>query len=476
MTMAASDPDDVTPRRRPYRDRIAVLPGDPPVAYRPGKVLFDQRALDALVESGVVDLERDLVEAVFVSPEDREPVDELPPFGQWHRLSGVDDAPKLVDQLCGIGLTAHLDLVYFANDAGCCGCPPHPAMVAEMAADPWRANPWRANPWRANPWRANPWRANSWNANPWRANAEELNVLATGTPPTSSVMPAPDRSLPERPGPGQLSNGVRIGVLDSGLAGGWHNQSGQRPDLLGTGTDDLLRISGPLDLPSRPMGGHPADNYLDPVAGHGTFIAGIIEQLTPGCEIRVESVFEPEGDVGTFELAVWLWYLMATAEPEIVNLSFGGTGRALLLELLIEIYHELDEVVFVAAAGNEGSCVEQYPAAMESVIGVAGLGPAGPAEWSNYGPWVDACAPGTDLVSAFFASFDGDVPRINGIDSDDFDEWATWTGTSFAAPVVVAALAREIVTTGCTALEAVDRVVRAPHLARMPHMGTIVNF
>ena len=89
----------------------------------------------------------------------------------------------------------------------------------------------------------------------------------------------------------------------------------------------------------------------------------------------------------------------------------------------------------MAAAGNEGSCVEQYPAALASVIGVAGLGPTGPAEWSNYGPWVDACAPGTDIVSSFFAKFDGDLPRINGIDSDDFDQWATWSGTSFAAPV-----------------------------------------
>ena len=33
-----------------------------------------------------------------------------------------------------------------------------------------------------------------------------------------------------------------------------------------------------------------------------------------------------------------------------------------------------------------------------------------------------------------------------------------------------------VVTTGCTANEAVERVVRAPHLARLPDMGTIVNF
>mgnify|MGYP003537356222 FL=1 len=79
-------------------------------------------------------------------------------------------------------------------------------------------------------------------------------------------------------------------------------------------------------------------------------------------------------------------------------------------------------------------------------------------------------------MSSFFAKFNGALPPINGIDADDFDQWATWTGTSFAAPVGVAALAREIVTTGCTATQAVDRVVRAPHRARLPFMGTVVNY
>ncbi len=460
--------------RRPYRDRIAMLPGDPPIAYRPGRLLVDQEALEALESFPAFEAADYDVSPIFVAvDDDGEPIGDLPPVGQWHVVDGVENVAVRVDQLVAAGLNAQLDIVYFANDADCCGCPPHPALAAELAMDPWGANPWKANPWKANPWKANPWKAN-----PWKANAESLNVIATGKAPMSSVMPAPFRSLPVRPPhpTGAPSNGVVIGVLDSGLAGGWTNADGYRPALLGTDPASLQRISGPPDLPSRAIGQLAADNYLDPVAGHGTFIAGIIEQLTPGCQIRVQQVFEPQGDVATSELAGRLWFLMLFVGPDIVNFSFGGTGRDLLFEGMIAAYHEFDDVVFVAAAGNEGSCVEQYPAALPWVIGVAGLGPIGPADWSNYGPWVDACAPGTDLVSCFFSHFDGDLPRINGIDSDDFDEWATWTGTSFAAPVVVAALAREMVTTDCTAAEAVERVVRAPHLARLPNMGTIVNF
>ena len=260
--------------------------------------------------------------------------------------------------------------MYFANDADCCGCPPHPALAAQLAEDGWGANPWRANPWRANPWRANPW-----SANPWRANAESLNVVATGRPPTSSVMPAPFRMLPPRPA--ATSSGVVIGVLDSGLAGGWDNTDGYRPALLGADPPSMARISGPPDVPSQSMGSRPADNYLDPVAGHGTFIAGIIEQLTPGCTIRVPQIFHPEGDVDVETVAVGVWDLMP-AVPTIVNFSFGGQA-AMMFESEVDSYHQEHGVVFVGAAGNEGSCVEQYPAAMRSVIGVAAMGPTGPA-------------------------------------------------------------------------------------------------
>lgn len=456
MSINIDDPDAGMP---PYSKRILVLPGDPSIAYRPGTVLVDERANTELDLGGV---------PIFVADDDEgEPIRDLPEVGQWYELRGVENPPARVAELTASGQTAELDIVYFANDSDCCGCPPHPALVAEHAAGPWAANPWKANPWKANPWKANP----------WKANAESLNLLATGKAPMSSVMPADERSFPERPllPTRGASADVSIGVLDSGLAGGRKNSDGMRPELFGTSKAQLARITGTKDKPSAEIGQHPADNYLDPVAGHGTFIAGIIEQLTPGCKIRVHKVFQPEGDVSASVLARELWRLMSIGDPKIVNFSFGGTGRSVLFERLIG-GHRRRGVVFVAAAGNEGSCVEQYPAALDSVIGVAGLGPDGPAPWSNYGNWVDACAPGTDIVSSFFAKFDGDIPRINGVDADSFDEWATWSGTSFAAPVVVAALAREMRVTGCSATEAVDRLIDAPHLSRLPYMGTVVNF
>jgi subtilisin family serine protease len=129
--------------------------------------------------------------------------------------------------------------------------------------------------------------------------------------------------------------------------------------------------------------------------------------------------------------------------------------------------------VVVASAGNEATGRPTYPAAYPGVIGVAAIGPAGPAPFSNFGPWVRACAPGVDLVSKFFTGFEG-LPNIGPEDPDRFHGWARWSGTSFAAPVVAGALARQM-QRGLSTTDAVAQVIDHPALARIPNFGTIVN-
>jgi hypothetical protein len=60
-------------------------------------------------------------------------------------------------------------------------------------------------------------------------------------------------------------------------------------------------------------------------------------------------------------------------------------------------------------------------------------------------------------------------------DPDRFEHWARWTGTSFAAPIVAAALLREMTLVSPTAAEAVARLVHAEGLFRLPGLGTVVN-
>jgi subtilisin family serine protease len=119
------------------------------------------------------------------------------------------------------------------------------------------------------------------------------------------------------------------------------------------------------------------------------------------------------------------------------------------------------------------------------VVSVGALGPYGPAGFTNYGEWVRACAEGVDLVSTFFDGFDGrwgpmtlengNGDLIESFDPDHFKGWARWSGTSFAAPVVVSALIVGM-DDGRTADEAVEYLIDDPRRRRIPCLGTVVSF
>lgn len=447
------------PRRRAsLSDRIAVAPVGDGIAYVPGRVLV--RGEEAERRVGLL---TDATERLEL--DDREEA-EGP---RWVQLGGLPDPLATVELLRADGLEAQPEHVFFAHGCDPCALAPHPSVgFGALEAAPYRANPYRANPYRANPYRANP----------YRANQALMN----------SAMPAHGRELPPRKLAGPGAHPL-ITVLDTGLAGGSDggatNPDGQRPPLLYPDPADPDRISGEIDRPDAGIDSSTgvtsaADTWLDPVAGHGTFIAGLIEQLAPGCRVRVRSVIGPLGDAretDVYKAILAEAYPQPPAQrPAILSMSFGGRVLAEAPALRSAVAQaRAAGILVVASAGNDGSPLPQYPAAFDDVVAVAALGPDGPAPWTNYGEWVDACAPGVDLVSAFFAAFNGPSPVVNTLDPDHFAAWATWSGTSFAAPVVVAALAREMVLGDCDAAAAVRRVIRAPHLLRIPCLGTVVN-
>jgi subtilase family protein len=464
--MTTSDEGNGRSEPRPrWSDSIAVSEVGDGFAYVPGVILVrgaeaEERA--TVLTDGTIERRED--------PLHREDI------AIWQRVVGLRhdvDVLTVVEVLRSEGLEAQPEHVFFAHGCTACELGPHPSLLAEIASGAVGANPYRANPYRANPYRANPYRANPYRANPYRANEA----------PTSTAEPATGRSLPPRPdlqGPGQnLQHRPRVVVLDTGLAGIDAGGQQQLPGLLNAG-----RISGTTDLADDTItlldgSAFPPDGYLDPVAGHGTFIAGLVEQLAPGCEIRIERKIRPLGDARELDIVDAIETEAAVPDQsraDILSMSFGGTvfEHAPALRMAIAAAR-LAGIVLVASAGNDGVCVPQYPAAYDEVVGVGCVGPDGPAPWTNYGDWVDACAPGVELVSAFFASFNGKFPMMNTVDIDAFYEWATWSGSSFSGPVVVAALAREMVVGDCIAADAVQRVVRAPHLMRFPCLGTVVN-
>jgi subtilisin family serine protease len=264
-------------------------------------------------------------------------------------------------------------------------------------------------------------------------------------------------------------------VLDTGIADA---RKKQLPKLLNS--QPHLRKAARVDFDQPDLN---KDGYLDPVSGHGTFIAGLVQLLAPGQDLRVHRVLTSFGDGNVAGIIARLNRLVASGTLDahsIVNLSFGGyadNDMALLARAIRRARH-CTSAVFVASAGNDGIDRATYPACLPGVVSVGALDQYGPAPYTNYGSWVRACAPGTDLVSAFYHHYNGamPVPRVpGGSDPDLFDSWARWTGTSFAAPIVVAALVRHMALHQCTAEEAVDAVVDGPGLFRLPWLGTVIN-
>ena len=53
------------------------------------------------------------------------------------------------------------------------------------------------------------------------------------------------------------------------------------------------------------------DDRIDPMAGHGTFIAGIIKRIAPSCRLRVQGPLSGYGDVSEHDIGAVLDSLLA---------------------------------------------------------------------------------------------------------------------------------------------------------------------
>jgi hypothetical protein len=275
-------------------------------------------------------------------------------------------------------------------------------------------------------------------------------------PPGSFV----DYKIPSAPEYGP-EPGPRVAVIDTGIPS-LDNHGGYPGMTRGDGwLSKVARDDSNRDLldtfPNGP------DGYLDFQAGHGTFVAGIVQRVAPGADIRVYRAADSEGLGTDDDIANAL--LRAVAEgARIVNLSLGlrtvddqpPPALAAAVRSIKEQYG--DEVVIVAAAGNYGDWAPCWPAALDGVEAVAGLtADLEATRWSSRGSHVRFSTVAEGIRSTF----------VTGKESPDFDKdpevfaadaWALWTGTSFAAPQIAGAVARICHELTITPRQAVDKL------------------
>ncbi|MBC8090854.1 MAG: S8/S53 family peptidase [Pseudonocardia sp.] len=242
---------------------------------------------------------------------------------------------------------------------------------------------------------------------------------------------------------------VSVAVIDTGITDERRGDGWLHGLLTGTNEDALDAIPVP-------------DRSLDLGAGHGTFAAGIVQQVAPTADLRVLRAMDSDGVGSENDVAAKMIEAVRDG-AKILNLSFGtqtvdDQPPLILRAALDTVFAHDPDVLIVAAAGNFGDERPCWPAAFSqffpNVVAVAGLDPAGlPAEWSSHGTWVTCSAIGEGVVSTYVEGTENrrveDPP-----DTFPLDSWASWTGTSFAAPQVAGAVARRSQERGITPTKA----------------------
>ena len=230
---------------------------------------------------------------------------------------------------------------------------------------------------------------------------------------------------------------VVVAVIDSGVdynheelqANMWINTA----EIPGNGIDDdnngfVDDIHG-CNVVSDPRShtGDPMDMH-----GHGTHVSGIIAAQAFNNKGIIGTAFNTKimairaaqytGVLTIQDISEGIIY--ATEQgAEVINMSFGGYQYSQIVADALEV--ALSQAVLVASSGNDGASIPCYPAAYPYVIGVGSCDTSGRASWFSNAS--DILAPGESILST--------LPN---------NSYASWSGTSMAAPIVsgIAALMR----------------------------------
>ncbi|MEK7706813.1 MAG: S8 family serine peptidase, partial [Verrucomicrobiota bacterium] len=210
------------------------------------------------------------------------------------------------------------------------------------------------------------------------------------------------------------SSNVVVAVLDSGI-------NAAHPDLSDQTLPGYDFVWGDND---------PADDF-----GHGTAVAGVIAAagnnfigvagVAFGSKILPVKVMDASGFAAYSTLAQGIRYAVDQG-ARVINLSLAGSASSSTLQDAIN-YAWSNNVVIVAAAGNNGNSTPQYPAACEHVVAVSATEPDDTlASFSSTGNHLALAAPGDNIFTTA---------------RDLANPYSAWSGTSFASPIIAAVAA-----------------------------------
>lgn len=207
-----------------------------------------------------------------------------------------------------------------------------------------------------------------------------------------------------------LGTGVKVALLDSGV-------DLSHPMLAGASIKqtNLLTNDG--------IGG----------VGHGTALASVMvgttsgtQGIAPRSEILSYRVIDKTGKADSYTVASGIVKAVQDG-ARVINLSLGAEYGSDVLKHAVGYARE-NGVSIVAAVGNDGEGLVNFPAAYDGVIGVSSVGKNGQvSSFSNYGKGVDIAAPGVGVLAAW-----------------ELQERVSFSGTSVSTAIVSASIAAEL--------------------------------
>ncbi|MCE9559306.1 MAG: S8 family serine peptidase [Armatimonadetes bacterium] len=253
---------------------------------------------------------------------------------------------------------------------------------------------------------------------------------------------------------------VRIAILDTGL-------SPNQPYLWNRVTASFNAIEPNLsafDVPRQQDTNN--DGLQDNMTGHGTMVAGIVDQISPQSELLIARVADSDGMASAWSIIKGLAFAKVWG-AEVANISLGTLVHVPAMTDVLS-WCESNNLAVVAAIGNNGIHDACNPAKIGKAICVGGLLPNNrKAPFSN---WHSSCA-----MSA----------PATGIVSQDWDgHLANWSGTSFSTPMVSATIAEALRHSRTTkspeririAVEALGNDLNAANPDYENDLGLLLNF
>lgn len=333
--------------------------------------------------------------------------------------------------------------------------------------------------------------------------------LSLGRVPVDMVAPMPERR--------KLDRRLRVAMLDTGVPSGHpafdvSDRTEHRDTFVVVDHAFQTRLGEHNDSPAPPLddpwdGPVHEPTLIGEVAthfGHGTFITGLLRQMSPDVQVYSLRVVHNDGLSYEHEIIGALHHVADQIEA-----ARGGDAEAFAVDVVVLAAGYVDEaaddipggwmgeavnrlttlgVPVVAAAGNQSSDRPFYPAAFaaleqpENAAPILSVGALNPnleiAMFSNEGPWVSCYATGAGLVSTYPCEAEGSLEPLRrskssmrnrfreSYDFDDFSSgFAVWSGTSFAAPVAAAYLLNAMAESGVEEVQDSVKAAERAHAA-----------